>query len=105
MLVTGAFRGHNEVMTTTATATAPPAQTSPWALFLRSRDGAITICNHVFRWDYICVMKGIRPHLQYHPGWAGNYEGKDRTMVRLVGGIPIPAGNLPALATTTSDHR
>ncbi|MGI6315330.1 MAG: lysophospholipid acyltransferase family protein [Christensenellales bacterium] len=61
------------------------------------RDGAITICNHVFRWDYICVMKGIRPHLQYHPGWAGNYEGKDRTMVRLVGGIPIPAGNLPAM--------
>lgn len=57
------------------------------------RDGAITICNHVFRWDYICVMKGIRPHLQYHPGWAGNYEGKDRTMVRLVGGgDPHPGG-------------
>ena len=29
------------------------------------KNGAITICNHVFMWDYICVMKAIRPRLEY----------------------------------------
>lgn len=61
------------------------------------KDGAITICNHVFMWDYLCVLKAIRPHLQYHPGWKINFEGPNGPLIRLVGGIPIPTGNIRAM--------
>ncbi|MBQ9731390.1 MAG: 1-acyl-sn-glycerol-3-phosphate acyltransferase [Bacilli bacterium] len=62
------------------------------------KNGAITICNHVLMWDYICVLKAIRPRLQYHPGWATNFEGPNASFIRWVGGIPIPANNLRAMA-------
>ncbi len=62
------------------------------------KNGAITICNHVLFWDYICVLKAIRPHLQYHPGWKTNFEGPDGPLIRWVGGIPIPTGNIRAMA-------
>jgi 1-acyl-sn-glycerol-3-phosphate acyltransferase len=61
------------------------------------KDGAITIANHVFMWDYICVMKAIRPTLQYHPGWKTNFEGPNGPLIRWVGGIPIPTGNMRAM--------
>ena len=32
------------------------------------KNGAITISNHVFMWDYLCVLKAIRPHISYFPG-------------------------------------
>ena len=61
------------------------------------KDGAITISNHVFMWDYICVLKAIRPHLQYHPGWKTNFEGPNAFFIRWVGGIPIPTDNMRAM--------
>ena len=61
------------------------------------KDGAITICNHVLMWDYLCVLKAIRPKLQYHPGWATNFEGPNGPLIRWVGGIPVPKDNLRAL--------
>lgn len=61
------------------------------------KNGAITIANHVFMWDYICVLKAIRPHLQYHPGWKTNFEGPNAGFIRFVGGIPIPTGNRRAM--------
>ncbi len=54
------------------------------------KDGAITICNHVFLWDYICVMKAIRPQLEYHLAWPINFQGGNRKLIKLVGGVPIP---------------
>ncbi|MBQ3495736.1 MAG: 1-acyl-sn-glycerol-3-phosphate acyltransferase [Clostridia bacterium] len=62
------------------------------------KKGAITICNHVFMWDYICILKAIRPHLQYHPGWKTNFEGPNGPLIRWVGGIPIPTDNVRAMA-------
>ena len=62
------------------------------------KDGAITIANHVFMWDYLCVLKAIRPHLQYHPGWKTNFEGPNGPLIRWVGGIPVPTGNIKAMA-------
>jgi len=62
------------------------------------KDGAITIANHVFMWDYICVLKAIRPRLQYHPGWKTNFEGPNGPLIRWVGGIPIPTDNMRAMA-------
>ncbi len=61
------------------------------------KNGAITVCNHVLMWDYICVMKAIRPHLQYHPGWKINFEGPNGPLIRWVGGIPIPTDNIRAM--------
>ncbi len=61
------------------------------------KNGAITISNHVFMWDYICILKAIRPHLQYHPGWKTNFEGPNGPLIRWVGGIPIPTGNMRAM--------
>ncbi len=61
------------------------------------KDGAITVANHVFMWDYLCLLKAIRPRLQYHPGWATNFEGPNGPLIRWVGGIPIPAGNMRAM--------
>ena len=62
------------------------------------KNGAITICNHVFMWDYLCVLQAIRPHLQYHPGWKTNFEGPNGPLIRWVGGIPIPTDNMRAMA-------
>lgn len=61
------------------------------------KDGAITIANHVFMWDYLCILKAIRPHLQYHPGWKTNFEGPNAFFIRFVGGIPIPTDNIRAM--------
>ena len=62
------------------------------------KDGAITVSNHVFMWDYICVLKAIRPHLQYFPGWKTNFEGPNGPLIRWVGGIPVPTDNFRAMA-------
>ena len=61
------------------------------------KGGAITVCNHVFMWDYLCVMKAIRPRMQYHLAWKTNLEGPNGPLIRWVGGIPIPTGNRRAL--------
>lgn len=62
------------------------------------KDGAITISNHVLMWDYLCILKAIRPHLQYFPGWDTNFEGPNGPLIRWVGGIPVPKNNIRALA-------
>lgn len=62
------------------------------------KDGAITIANHVFMWDYLCVLMAISPRLQYHPGWKTNFEGPNGPLIRWVGGIPIPTDNIRAMA-------
>ena len=54
------------------------------------KNGAITVSNHVFYWDYLAVLKAIRPHLAYFPAWKDNFEGPCGKLVRLSGGIPVP---------------
>ena len=61
------------------------------------KDGAITISNHVFYWDYLCVLKAIRPHLAYFPAWKTNLEGGSAGLIRMSGGIPVPTNNLHAM--------
>lgn len=53
------------------------------------KDGAITIANHVFMWDYIAVLKAIRPHLQYFMAWKTNLEGPNGPLINFAGGIPV----------------
>ena len=61
------------------------------------KNGAITISNHVFYWDYLAVLKAVRPHLAYFPAWKDNLEGPCGKLIRLSGGIPIPTGNIHAM--------
>ena len=54
------------------------------------KNGAITISNHVFLWDYLAVEKALRPHMMYFPAWKTNLEGSNGPLIRWAGGIPIP---------------
>ena len=54
------------------------------------KNGVITISNHVFMWDYLAVLKAIRPRLAYVPVWKDNIEGGFGLGMRMSGGIPIP---------------
>ena len=58
------------------------------------KNGAITVSNHVHMWDYIAIMKALRPIKPHVLVWAPNVRGKDGPLVRLVGGVPIPDNNL-----------
>ena len=63
------------------------------------KNGAITVSNHVFMWDYLCVLKAIRPHISYFPAWKPNFESGFRPYMRILGGMPIPEGNMRAMAS------
>ncbi|MBR3141630.1 MAG: 1-acyl-sn-glycerol-3-phosphate acyltransferase [Clostridiales bacterium] len=59
-------------------------------------NGAITVSNHVHMWDYLAVMKTIRPHRPNLLVWDKNVNGENGTLIRLVGGIPIPETGVAA---------
>ncbi len=61
------------------------------------KDGFITVSNHVFMWDYLCVQKAVRPGIGYFPAWQENLRGPNGPLIRLAGGIPIPIGNTRAM--------
>lgn len=61
------------------------------------KGGFITVANHVFMWDFLCVMKAMRPHLGFFPAWKINLEGPNGPLIRLAGGIPVPTGNLSSM--------
>ena len=61
------------------------------------KGGAITVCNHVHMWDYICIMKAIHNFKwPYLLSWDKNVNGESGPLVRMVGGIPIPIGDIDA---------
>ena len=53
-------------------------------------EGVISVANHVHMWDYIAVMCAIRPHKSSLLAWDKNIRGENATLIRMVGGIPIP---------------
>ena len=59
--------------------------------------GLITISNHVFMWDYICIMVALRPRLGFFPAWRINMEGPNGPLIRMAGGIPIPTESLRSM--------
>lgn len=61
------------------------------------KGGMITISNHVFMWDYLCVLKAMRPRLAYFPAWKENLNGGFGSWIRMSGGIPIPTGSVRAM--------
>ena len=54
--------------------------------------GAMTVCNHVFRWDMCGVFDAIGWRQLRFPIFGGQMAGKDRTRMVEMGGVPIPDG-------------
>ena len=60
------------------------------------KNGVVSCANHVHLWDYIAVMKAIRPFRSNLLAWDKNVRGENATLIRMVGGIPIPQGDVHA---------
>lgn len=61
--------------------------------------GAVVVSNHIHLWDYIAIMKAIRPKRSHVLTWAPNIRGENGTLIRLVGGIPIPENDISGSIT------
>lgn len=53
-------------------------------------NGMMTVCNHVHRWDMICVMQAMRYRKAWIPMYAQPFRGKDGFLMKNIGGIAIP---------------
>lgn len=53
-------------------------------------NGVMTVCNHVHRWDMICVMQAMRYRKAWIPMYAQPFNGKDGFVMKAIGGIAIP---------------
>ena len=56
--------------------------------------GVVSVCNHVHMWDYLGIMSAVRPRKTYILAWAPNIRGENASMLRSVGAIPVPDGNM-----------
>ncbi|MDR2210760.1 MAG: 1-acyl-sn-glycerol-3-phosphate acyltransferase [Spirochaetaceae bacterium] len=54
------------------------------------RNGALTVANHVLRWDFLMILQAVRFRRLYFPAWGNNITGPDGNLIRLAGGIPVP---------------
>lgn len=54
------------------------------------KNGAMTVCNHVHRWDFCFVLMASKKFRMWFPAKASNLETKDAVLIRGAGGIPIP---------------
>jgi len=54
------------------------------------KNGAMTVSNHVHRWDFIFVQLAVRYRMMYVPVWKELLRGPDVGFIRYAGGIPVP---------------
>lgn len=55
------------------------------------KNGAMTICNHVYRWDFLAVVQAVRKKLWFISR-TENIMTSDKNLIRGAGGIPLPQG-------------
>ncbi|MBQ7603325.1 MAG: 1-acyl-sn-glycerol-3-phosphate acyltransferase [Clostridia bacterium] len=60
------------------------------------KGGAVSCANHVHLWDYMAIMYAVRPFRTNILAWAKNIRGENGTLIRLVGGVPVPEGDVRA---------
>ena len=53
-------------------------------------NGVMTVCNHVHRWDMICILQAMRYHKAWIPMYSQPFRGKDGFVMKFIGGIAIP---------------
>ena len=63
------------------------------------KGGVISCANHVHFWDYIAIMRGVRPFRPFVAVWDRNIRGENGKMMRAVGGIPVPSEDIHATAS------
>ena len=54
------------------------------------KNGAMSICNHVHRWDFPFSAMALRYRTMYFPVWKETLNSKDINFIRWSGGIPVP---------------
>nr|AGS52345.1 glycosyl transferase, group 1 [uncultured bacterium contig00063] len=54
------------------------------------KNGAMTVSNHIHKWDFLFVLLAVRYRMMYFPAWKENLNTPDEGFVRLAGGIPVP---------------
>jgi len=54
------------------------------------KNGAMTVSNHVHRWDFLFVLNAVRYRSMYFPAWKEHLKGPDAGFIIHAGGIPIP---------------
>lgn len=54
------------------------------------KNGAVTVSNHIHRWDFPFVLKAVRYRTMYFPLRRENVNSPDAAFTRLTGGIPVP---------------
>ena len=53
------------------------------------RNGAMTVCNHVYRWDMVCVFDAMKFRKMWFPIYGEHLMGNDSWFMRYAGGIPV----------------
>ena len=59
--------------------------------------GFVSVSNHVHMWDSLAVMKALYFRKPAVIVWDKNVNGENGTLIRLVGGIPIPVESFRAM--------
>ena len=54
------------------------------------KNGAITICNHVYKWDFLAVLQAVKYRALTFPARSDLAFTKDAFQVLGAGGIPLP---------------
>lgn len=54
------------------------------------KDGAMTLCNHVYRFDMVSILSTMLFKKLRFPIYGDHIRGKESWYMRYVGGIPIP---------------
>ncbi|GHT71103.1 hypothetical protein FACS1894110_23660 [Spirochaetia bacterium] len=55
------------------------------------KNGAMTVSNHMLRWDFLSVLQAVRYRRLWFPTVKELVLGSDRGVTRAVGGIPVPS--------------
>ena len=58
--------------------------------------GFVSVSNHVHMWDFLAIMKALYFRKPAVLAWDRNINGENGTIIRLVGGIPIPVCDVRA---------
>lgn len=66
------------------------------------KNGAITISNHVHKWDFIAINKALRYRFPRVIVWGNNVRSEDAFLIRMMGGVPVPENNLGAMVAFNS---
>ncbi len=60
------------------------------------KGGFVSVSNHVHIWDFLSIMRAFYFRRPAILAWDKNVNGEMGTLIRMVGGIPIPRGDVRA---------